>query len=120
MDTDLERQYVEVNYFCEGKFLGFVYSKIYPTYKEGDSIELQITPSPRDLARRPAQDVKSTFFVVDRVHHIISENTGLGNALSVKMDVILVRPPDIEDSDTRSLTEILKESRKNRRKTLQN
>ncbi len=108
---------LEINYYCNGKVVGTTQSTVYPHYHEGDTIELNLMPTERDLRRAPLK-IKRTFFIIDRVNHVIKE-TGLpSRTVTLGLDVILLEPDPLSDSDTRTINQIAADTIKKRRKNL--
>nr|MBA2380361.1 hypothetical protein [Blastocatellia bacterium] len=63
---------LEINFYCKGKIIGTSMSAVSPNYTAGDTIELQLHPTERDLRRAPRK-IERTFYIIDRVHHVIKE-----------------------------------------------
>ncbi len=112
--TELRMQQVEINYYCKGELIATAVFESYPPYEPGETIELQLQPTERDLKRTPRK-IQRTFFIIDKVNHVIKETGRPSKALLVGMDVLLLEPDEISEKDAQMIREVEAATIKKRR-----
>ena len=106
-DTDREAvdylSMVPVDFFFKGKLIFNVTSFVYPQFVEGQTFEVDLQPTNRERARRPAREYSTSWFIIDKVRHKAYEpRPGL---FAFKIEVLLKEADGIDASDAEIDTE---------------
>lgn len=80
---------IEVNYYAGGKLLVSVWAPVYPSYRVGESLQLELVPTNRERVRRPAQEWSKRSFVIEEVFHIVRQSRSDENQFYMHLDVML-------------------------------
>ena len=64
---------VPVSFHYKGKLICNIDSFVYPQFSIGDTFQIDLLPTNRERTRRPAQDFRSAFFKIEKVHHVANE-----------------------------------------------
>jgi hypothetical protein len=86
--------FVDVEYYFAGKIVYHTFSTIYPNYRSGDSLSLELIPTTREKTRRPAQEFTVHDYFVERVHHKVQEGKGSEYPSVFGLEVYLRKPED--------------------------